>query len=84
MKVDFILSVGADKDLEGTFDSEKVISLLEAYAPMVEDNNEICGFIMVSIKRGKYIESRYTEHFVGGKQACRACANISNILTVIY
>lgn len=83
MKVNFILSVGAENDLEGTFDSEKIIQLLEAYGPMVVDNKDICGFIMVTIKRGNYIESRYTEHFLGGKQARRACDNICNILSVI-
>lgn len=83
MKVNFVLSVGAEKDLEGIFDSEKVIRLLEAYEALVADNKDACGFIMVSVKRGEYIESRYTEHFIGGKQAVRACENICNILSVI-
>lgn len=88
MKVRFTLSASAGKDsekeLEGFVDSEKAIALLEAYAPMVADNKDICGFIMVTVKRGDYIESRYTEHFLGGKQAVRACNNICNILSVIY
>lgn len=84
MKVNFTLRVGIGKELNGVFDGEKVIQMLEAYAAAVADNKEICGFIMVSIKRGDYVESRYTEHFSDGKQATRACNNICNTLSVIY